>query len=99
AAWNDQVVPELDRMRQEFLPGDVTYTDPNQLVPESDRSSTRVTWAGLFSPRAGMLERSKEQLVTWVLGAHEYLLQCIESWATQITVRYGLDVMFDIQYT
>ena len=41
----------------------------------------------------------KEQLVTWLLGSHEYLLQCIEAWATQITVRYGLDVMFDIQYT
>jgi hypothetical protein len=26
-------------------------------------------------------------------------LQCIEAWATQITVRYGLDVMFDIQWT
>jgi hypothetical protein len=41
----------------------------------------------------------KEQLVTWFLGSHEYLLQCIEAWATQITVRYGLDTMFDIQYT
>jgi len=37
--------------------------------------------------------------VTWLLGAHEYLLQCIEAWATQITVRYGLDVMFDIQWS
>jgi hypothetical protein len=34
-----------------------------------------------------------------LLGSHEYLLQCIEAWATQITVRYGLDVMFDIQWT
>ena len=42
---------------------------------------------------------TKEQLVTWLLGSHEYLLQCIEAWATQITVRYGLDEMFDIQWT
>jgi hypothetical protein len=34
-----------------------------------------------------------------LLGSHEYLLQCIEAWATQITLRYGLDVMFDIQWT
>ena len=34
-----------------------------------------------------------------MLGSHEYLLQCIEAWATQITIRYGLDVMFDIQWT
>jgi hypothetical protein len=32
------------------------------------------------------------------LGA-VYLLQCIEAWATQITLRYWLDVMFDIQWT
>ena len=37
--------------------------------------------------------------MTWLLGSHEYLLQRIEAWATQITVRYGLDTMFDIQWT
>ena len=54
---------------------------------------------GCSRPRADLADLSKEQLVTWLLGSHEYLLQCIEAWATQITVRYGLDVMFDIQYT
>jgi hypothetical protein len=98
-AWNDQVVPELDRMKNEFLPPGTTYEDPNQRIPEDERATTRVVYSGLFSstPRAAGL--SKEQLVTWLLGSHEYLLQCIEAWATQITVRYGLDVMFDIQYT
>jgi len=97
-AWNDQVVPELERMRGEFLPGDVTYVDANQRVAEADRATTRVVYTGLFSPRADLMARSKEQLITWVLGAHEYLLQCIEAWAAQIVVRYGLDEMFDIQY-
>jgi hypothetical protein len=97
--WNDQVVPEIERMRGEFLPARVTYEDPNAQISESDRSHTRPVYAGLFTPRADLADCSKEQLVTWVLGAHEYLLQCIEAWATQITVRYGLDVMFDIQYT
>lgn len=97
-AWNDQVVPEVGRMLAEFLPSGVTYEDPNQLVAESDRPNSRVTYAGLFSARPGLLDLSKEQLVTWVLGSHEFLLQCIEAWATQITVRYGLDVMFEIQY-
>ena len=36
--------------------------------------------------------------MTWLLGSHEYLLQCIEGWAAQIVVRYGLDAMFDIQW-
>jgi hypothetical protein len=68
-------------------------------VPDPDRASTRVIYSGLFSPSAATRDLSKVQLVTWLLGSHEYLLQCIEAWATQITVRYGLDVMFDLQFT
>jgi hypothetical protein len=99
AAWNDQIAPELARMKDEFLPADIAYVDPNEQVPESDRAGTRVVYAGLFTPRPDNVELSKQQLVTWLLGSHEFLLQCIEAWATQITVRYGLDVMFDIQWT
>jgi hypothetical protein len=99
AAWNDQVLPELDRMRNEFLPAGTVYEDPNARVAEADRTGTRVVYAGLFTPGPNLTDLSKEQLVTWLLGTHEYLLQCIEAWATQITVRYGLDVMFDIQWT
>jgi hypothetical protein len=99
AAWNDQVVPEIERMRSEFLPANTVYDDPNQRVAEPDRVRTRVVYTGLFTPRSDLAELDKEQLVTWLLGSHEYLLQCIEAWAAQITVRYGLDVMFDIQWT
>ena len=99
AAWNDQVVPELERMRAEFLPSWLAYTDPNMAVPETERPRTRVVYTGLFSPRPEAAELTKPELVTWYLGSHEYLLQCIEAWATQVTVRYGLDTMFDIQYT
>ena len=99
AAWNDQVAPELDRMRAEFLPPGSTYDDPNRLVDEADRGRTRVTYTGLFTPRPDIADLTKEQLVRWLLGSHEYLLQCIEAWATQITVRYSLDDMFDIQWT
>jgi hypothetical protein len=100
AAWNDQTAPELERMKREFLPADLVYDDPNQHVQESDRPSTRVVYTGLFTPRPDVLDDlEKPALVTWFLGSHEYLLQCIEAWATQITVRYGLDEMFDIQYT
>ncbi len=98
-AWNDQVVPELDRMKHEFLPTGVVYVDPNLKVSEAARPTTRVVYTGLFTPSGDVEGLSKEQLVRWLLGSHEYLLQCIEAWATQITVRFGLDVMFDIQYT
>jgi hypothetical protein len=98
-AWNDQVVPEIERMRSEFLPSGTAYEDPNQQVPEADRPTTRVVYTGLFTPPSDVADLTKEQLVAWFLGSHEYLLQCIEAWATQITVRYGLDEMFDIQFT
>jgi hypothetical protein len=98
AAWNDQVVPELDRMRQEFLPPGTAYDDPNRHVAEHARPGTRVAYTGLFTPGPTTADLDKAQLVTWFLGSHEYLLQCIEAWATQITVRYGLDEMFDIQW-
>ena len=98
AAWNDQMTPELERMKTEFLPEGTTYVDPNQSVPEADRPTTRVVYTGLFTPRADTVELTKPQLVTWLLGSHEYLLQAIEGWAAQLVVRYGLDTMFDIQY-
>jgi hypothetical protein len=99
AAWNDQIAPEIERMREEFLPAGTTYEDPNQGVAEADRVTTRVDYSGLFTPWADMSGLSKAELVQWVLGSHEYLLQCIEGWAAQMVVRQGLDVMFDIQYT
>src|SRR5215510_16437428 len=37
-AWNDQVLPEIERMRSEFLPSGTEYADPNQRVAEADRA-------------------------------------------------------------
>jgi hypothetical protein len=98
AAWSDQIRPEIERMKGEFLPAGTVYEDPNQRVAEADRASTRVVYTGLFTPGPDTGELTKTQLVTWFLGSHEYLLQCIEAWATQVILRDGLDTMFDIQY-
>jgi hypothetical protein len=98
AAWNEQVVPELQRMATEFLPAGRMYEDPNQQVAEVNRPATRVVYTGLFTPGPDVAELSKPELVTWFLGSHEYLLQCIEGWAAQIVVRYSLDEMFDLQF-
>ena len=98
AAWTDQMTPELERMKGEFLPAGTTYVDPNQDVPEADRPTTRVDYTGLFTAREGLSELTKAELVTWLLGSHEFLLQSIEGWGAQLVVRYGLDVMFDIQF-
>jgi hypothetical protein len=99
AAWTEQIAPELERMQDEFLPPGTVYDDPNAGVAVEDRPTTPVVYTGLFTPRPDVAELSKEQLVRWFLGSHEYLLQCIEGWAAQIVVRSGLDDMFDIQYT
>ena len=97
-AWTDQVVPELERMRAEFLPPSVAYDDPNAAVAPEHRDGTRVVYTGLFTPPADWTGLSKDQLARWMLGSHEFLLQCIEAWATQVILRHGLDVMFDIQW-
>ncbi|HEY7073526.1 MAG TPA: hypothetical protein VH479_25595, partial [Acidimicrobiales bacterium] len=91
AAWSDQIRPEIERMKGEFLPAGTVYEDPNQRVAEADRASTRVVYTGLFTPGPDTGELTKTQLVTWFLGSHEYLLQCIEAWATQVILRDGLD--------
>ena len=98
AAWLDLTLPEIARMQSEFLPTGASFDDPNQAVPEAHRATTRVRYTGPFTPDASTASLSKPQLVRWFLGSHEYLLQCIEAWATQVTVRYGLDDMFDIQF-
>lgn len=99
AAWNDQIVPEIARMKGEYLPAGTSYVDVNASVAEADRPTTRVVYTGVFSPTDATAGLTKPELVRWVLGSHEYLLQCIEAWATQLTVRDGLDTMFDIQFT
>src|SRR5262249_56263984 len=90
---------EMERRRRGFLAGGRVCGDPNPEVSDDEGVGRRVIYTGLFTPNATILELSKPQIVTWLLGSHEYLLQCIEAWATQITLRYGLDVMFDIQWT
>lgn len=101
AAWNDLIAPELPRMKSEFLPSASAsvFEDVNQHIRPEDRVSARVDYTGLFTPNSATADLSKTEIVTWLLGSHEYLLQCIEAWATQITIRYGLDEMFDIQWT
>ena len=92
AAWNDQIVPELERMKTRVPPRRARLRRPEPAgAAEDRRPTTRVVYTGLFTPPPGADELSKPELVTWFLGSHEYLLQCIEAWATQITVRYGLD--------
>ena len=40
AAWTQQIAPEVERMKNEFLPAGTTYHDPNLQVREADRPNT-----------------------------------------------------------
>ena len=52
AAWNDQVVPELERMKTEFLPAGTEYVDVNQQVAEADRANdARRVHRAVHAPR------------------------------------------------
>ncbi|MEZ5167001.1 MAG: hypothetical protein R2695_11130 [Acidimicrobiales bacterium] len=100
SAWLDQIKPEVDRWIEEFLPAGTEFVDVNLDVAEADRPTTRVVYRGLFTPdAAAAADLSKPELVSWLLGSHEYQLQCIEAGASQLVVSDGLDEMFDIQYT
>src|SRR5262249_11430863 len=68
-AWNALVTPEIERMKNEFLPAGTVYEDPNQDVPESERVGTRVIYTGLFTPNARTSELSKPEIVKWLLGS------------------------------
>ena len=52
-----------------------------------------------FKPDPRLAECDKARLVNLCLGSHEFLLLVIEAWAAEVVVRYGLDEMFDIQWT
>ena len=100
AAWNDHVVPET-RADEDGVPAGRNGLRGSRTAMSPRTSGWGRGWSTPACSRRtrAPCELSKPEIVTWLLGSHEYLLQCIEAWATQITVRYGLDVMFDIQWT
>jgi hypothetical protein len=89
-----------DRADEAGVPAGRSSLPGPQSRGSRERAGERRGWStGPVHAGRDTVELSKPELVRWLLGSHEYLLQCIEAWATQIVVRYGLDVMFDIQWT
>ncbi len=64
--------------------------------PAGNESVIELT--GPFAPDPSMVELSKEELVTILLGSHEYMLQCNQGIAMQIVVRHGLNDMFSMAW-
>jgi len=96
-AWRDGLVAHLDVLRADYWPDRPELAHLWQVRSAEDG---RPDYTGIFEPAPELAEQcSKEELVAMVLGSHEYLLQCIESWATQIVLRYGMDEMYAIQHS
>jgi hypothetical protein len=91
SAWTNGILPHLARISEEFK----ALEDVDQL-PALDGG---VVAYNPFKPDPRLAECDKEQLVNLCLGSHEFLLLVIEAWAAEVVVRYGLDEMFDIQWT
>jgi hypothetical protein len=103
-AWRDGMVPKLENMLREFLPADLIdarleaaglarFTGDR---PAGDTSI--IEYSGPFLPEPRFVERSKEELVTILLGSHEYMLQCNQGISMQVVLRHGLDAMFGIAW-
>lgn len=91
SVWTNGVLPQVPRISEEWMALDG--------VDELPALDAGVVAFSPFKPDPRYSECGKEQLVKLALGSHEFLLLAIESWAAEIVVRYGLDEMFDIQWT
>ena len=99
-AWNDQIVPELERMKNEFLPAGTVYDDPNRQVARGRTGSARGSSTPACSHRVANASTSPRSNSS--RGSSAVTSTCSSAsraWAAQIVVRYGLDQMFDIQWT
>jgi hypothetical protein len=92
SVWANGVLPQVPRIRDEWGALDDVDTVPDDLV-------TGAVVYNPFTPDSRYADLDKEHLVKLALGSHEFLLLVIECWAAEIVVRYGLDEMFDIQWT
>ncbi len=91
SAWTNGIVGHLDRIAGEFD----AIADVDELPPLDHG----VVAFSLFKPDPRLADCDKERLVQLCLGSHEFFLLVIEAWAAEVVVRYGLDEMFDIQWT
>jgi hypothetical protein len=103
-AWRDGMAPKLEAMFGEYLPAE--YIEPRLAAADLGRfdgdrpevDDLAIDYAGPFAVDSAMVELSKEQLVSILLGSHEYMLQCNQGVSMQIVVRHGFGDMFAIAW-
>ncbi len=104
-AWRDGMVPKLEGMLREFLPA--SWVDARLDAAGLGRfvgdrpagvEELGIRYSGPFLPDPSMLDLSKEELVSILLGCSEYMLQCNQGVSMQIVVRHGFGDMFAIAW-
>jgi len=103
-AWRDGMVPKLEAMLREYLPSQ--YIDarldaanlPRYVGDRPAGDDLGIDYEGPFAPEPNMAELSKQELVSILLGSHEYILQCNQGVSMQIVVRHGFGDMFAIAW-
>jgi hypothetical protein len=105
-AWRDGMVPKLAGMLREFLPADLAEqrlaaADLGRYVgdrPAGD-GDLGIAYDGPFAADPSMADLTKEELVSILLGSHEFILQCNQGVSMQIVLRQGFGEMFPIAWT
>jgi hypothetical protein len=104
-AWRDILAPSLEPMLREFLPaalvdGRLAAADLDRFVgdpPEAD-DDLGIDYGVPFGSGHSLGDLPKEELVTMLLGSHEYILACNQAVAMQVVIRHSLDEMFQISW-
>jgi hypothetical protein len=104
-AWRDVLAPALDPMLREFLPEELIdarlqAADLGRFVGERPPGDDDlgIDYSVPFAPEPEFVHRSKEELVTMLLGSHEYILTCNQAVAMQVVLRHSLDDMFQVSW-
>jgi len=103
-AWRDNMAPKLERILREFLPASLVEARLEAATiarftgdrPAGDEN--KIDYVGPFAPDPSLLELSKEELVTMVLGSHEFILECFQGVSMQVVIRHGIETMFGISW-
>ena len=104
-AWRDVLGPSLIPMMQEYLPEGILDTrtaaiDLGRFVGErpAGEEDLQIDYSIAFAPRPEFTDLPKEELVTMLLGSHEYILACNQAVAMQVVIRHSLDEMYSISW-
>ncbi len=89
AAWKMILLPKIPEIVKEW------EGFPVEVLPQPGKE---ILIFNPFRPDDRYASCGKARLINMNLGCHEFVLNAIEAWSTQVIMRYGLDEMFSIQW-